>query len=314
MDDIIQIACGRNHTLFLHRNGDVYGNGVSATNELNIVEEEVIIPIRLDISDAVHISANTMVTYIATANGDVYMCGIDDYTNNPISLNKIPISNIVDIAVGEEHVLFLDVYGDVYGIGNNESGQILNTDSVTISVPTKISIQDVVQIACGDHHSVFLDVHGNVYGCGNNDSKQLENSTVRTVYLLDDPIMEDCMYIACGSNNVILLNNDWEIFYNGSQVEYDDDIDIVQIACGEHHILFLTEDGDVYGMGENTYGQLGLSVHDSTNYPIKLYGISNIVSRIENIKIIQVACNGNKSQYLDIHNNVYSNGRNTYSF
>ena len=79
---------------------------------------------------------------------------------------------------------------------------------------------------------------------------------------------------------------------------------IKQIACGSQHTLLLSEDGDIYALGNNSHGQLGLSVQ---NYPI--------VSQPKKIefkygKIGFIACNQTHSVLITENGDAFACGLN----
>lgn len=91
-----------------------------------------------------------------------------------------------------------------------------------------------------------------------------------------------------------------------------------QIATGKDHILILLNNGDVYGMGDDSYGQLGLDTYSEERLlQMKTYG--NFVKRREKFpkkipisNIIKAACGENHSLLLDSNNQVYGMGYNRY--
>lgn len=52
----------------------------------------------------------------------------------------------------------------------------------------------------------------------------------------------------------------------------------VDIKCGMAHTLILKEDGTVWAWGSNTYGQLGNGTYTNSTYPVRVKGLTNIVS------------------------------------
>lgn len=81
-----------------------------------------------------------------------------------------------DIACGQRHSLIIDLNDVLWGMGNNENGQLgINVDKVRH--PTRIMKDGnpwkVKQIACGDNHSLIIDMNDEVWVFGNNDKGQL---------------------------------------------------------------------------------------------------------------------------------------------
>lgn len=76
-------------------------------------------------------------------------------------------------------------------------------------------------------------------------------------------------------NGSWIIENKKDIIYNDF-VELDTDNKIIStFSCGYEHIIFLTNLGKIYGLGNNKYGQLGLS--SKNNYFIKEINIDNVL-------------------------------------
>lgn len=77
----------------------------------------------------------------------------------------------MQVAAGQRHSLFLDVYGRVYACGDNEQGQLGMSVRPNELLPCLIpNFNDVAQmIACGHRHSLILTRSGLVYAFGSNE-------------------------------------------------------------------------------------------------------------------------------------------------
>lgn len=94
---------------------------------------------------------------------------------------------------------------------------------------------------------------------------------------------------------------------------------IVQIETGIDHILMLDKNGDVWGMGDDSFGQLGLDTFTEERIKqMKVYGnfILRRETRPQKMKIPapikKMACGKNHTIMLDINNNVWGTGYNRY--
>ena len=99
------------------------------------------------------------------------------------------------------------------------------------------------------------------------------------------------------------------------------DINVKSISCGDHYTMYLTESGSVYGVGTNTYGQMG--INNTEKYVIfpqlveyfeangdTLKGGRGVDS--EKIIIKQVLANESTTYFLTNEGSVYSCGENNY--
>ena len=81
-------------------------------------------------------------------------------------------------ASGQNHSLFLDPLGNVWGCGGNQHGQL----GLGHNVPTFQKINNlppIISIAAGDSFSLFIDDNGSVWSCGRNDDGELGLGTGR---------------------------------------------------------------------------------------------------------------------------------------
>lgn len=144
--------------------------------------------------------------YLLDINNQVYFMGEDGYDvwefederiDTPIPLN---INNIVDIALGREHGLFLTVEGEVYSFGSNYFGQLglgKVKHSKLILLP---NFPNIKQIVAGDLSSYFLDNEGHVYKTGDK---------INYFTKID---LEDIVQIATSALGTMCLNKYGEIF------------------------------------------------------------------------------------------------------
>jgi alpha-tubulin suppressor-like RCC1 family protein len=95
--------------------------------------------------------------------------------------------------------------------------------------------------------------------------------------------------------------------------------DIKMLAAGKDHILFLSKYGEVFGMGDDSFGQLGLETFtEERESHMKMY--NNFVERRERLpkkvefpeKISKIVCGENHSLALAESGNVYGFGFNRF--
>ena len=201
---IDKIYCKYHRSFFLTSDGDIYCCGDNPNGELGLSSSKThktqiqLHPYfkeggsrgatspKISIIDVAMASNHT---WFLTDNGHVYGCGSNHYgqlglgnLNNQSTPQKITYFNdipISKIAAGAAHVMFLANNGSIYGIGNNQDGQLglgyttQGTDEIDKYVKTikkityfdNINIKDIV---CGNNESFFLTNNGKVYCCGNN--------------------------------------------------------------------------------------------------------------------------------------------------
>jgi len=270
---IIQVAAGRNHSLFLSNNSSVYCCGHNENGQLglnNITSYNSLQQV-LGVNGVGFIDGIIQIAtgygfdhsiFIRGSDGMVFACGRNNYgqlgLNVAISyyttlqyvkgVNGIGyISGIKQVSCGYYHSLFLsETNGLVYGCGWNGNGILgLNNTNTNISLQQILGengvgfISGITQVAAGFYHSLFLRGSDSaVFTCG--DINYLS--------------------IAPGLNNSVLQK---VLGLNGAG--FISALNITQIAAGEFHSLFLRQsDGAVFAYGINTNGQIG--VNNINNY------------------------------------------------
>lgn len=169
----------------------------------------------------------------------------------PQLINSLLDYDILTVACGAEHTIFLTRGGDLLSCGSNKDyqlgltvGQLPNHIKLYLTKPTLLSkISNCVAIACGSYHSLALCSDNVLYSFGDNKSYQLG-------------IMDSSEFFVEKSLGA-------EVNISGV---------ISSIACGATSSMVIV-DGSLWGWGGNIYGQLG--VHGNTEKPKKL-SLSNV--------------------------------------
>jgi alpha-tubulin suppressor-like RCC1 family protein len=104
----------------------------------------------------------------------------------------------------------------------------------------------IIDISSGFLHTLSLCENGTVYSFGCNYYRQLgyDRKLLRTII---NPL------------HITNLHN------------------VIQISCGACHSIVLTKDGLVYAFGDNSVGQLGLGILQSTTYPTLIPKLKDII-------------------------------------
>ncbi len=283
LHDIIKIACGVNHTIFLNKYGRVYVAGGNYHSEIGLSGK---IKIR--------------------------------YCYRPRLLN---IGNIIiQIACGDQHSALLTDMGLVYTFGCNIYGQLGRRDLIEnrcASRPSFVKLRNVKEVKCGWNHTIFLTDDGLVYGCGDNSYGQIGlGRRIRgsSIPLLIENIV-GIESIACGSSHTILIGKDKMYVFgdnrrgqlgvkmNKKGIGLGDNMDylinknyniynpllrnnihnFIRADGGEYHTIFINKKRQVYGCGSNIEGQLGFD-----NTEIRIVSTPTLLEDFDNIK--EISC------------------------
>ena len=146
-------------------------------------------PKQIVASNVLAVAAGPTDSFFLKTDGSLWAMGENFYgqlgtgsftPNIPPGINlpeQIILSNVVAIAAGESHSLFLKNDGSVWGTGTSSSGELGAFDSVLINQAKPIIASGVKAIAAGQSDSFYLKDDGSLWGMGSNDGGQLGNGT-----------------------------------------------------------------------------------------------------------------------------------------
>lgn len=248
VSNVRNVASGRDHVTFVKNDNTLWGMGANYNGQLGDgtrVERYSPVQIDTNVSQSfVSSETSNCTTYIKNdstlwgmgynSNGQLTGSVIGTYVTASIQLD----TNVVQAAVGDNHILYIKSNGNLYGIGYNGYGQLGTGDTETYTSSYLIDT-NVVSCAVSDYTSYYIKNDNTLYGMGFNGDGQLGtgNTTDQTT-----PFM-----IATGS---------------------------AQVSATNDNALFVALDGTLYGMGYNGYGQLGTG--DYTNYNVPTISTTNV--------------------------------------
>lgn len=270
------LSGGSSFSLFLHQNGSIYGTGANDYGQLGL-------------------GFKSETQFLNTASGVQEGLGNVAKITHPTASTILP--PIRAISAGGRHSLFIDLNGQLWGCGDNDSGQlgINNQESVEQHessvqqdeqvIPVVIPGFDqlpLVGISAGDDYSLALDQLGQVWAFGSNESGQLglgHYETLDTPTLI--PELSGIIRIAAGRNHSLFLDQDGQVWACGESFEpypqiISDLPTITEIAVGGQHSLLLDNLGQVWTFGSNEYGQLGLGDFEDRSEPTQIINLPPI--------------------------------------
>lgn len=175
---VTHVSCGRHHMIWLNENGELFGCGSNQVGELGINDFIVKPKKLLNHIYFREIGCGSNYSVAISLKGELYGCGIGfkDIMKSRLNYkfwNKEQsglLSDLRGIACGKLHILVFDGNNDIYGMGNNESGQLgLNDSIVETYQPTKLDIKILSQIryiTCTNYSSMILEQSGILWTCG----------------------------------------------------------------------------------------------------------------------------------------------------
>jgi hypothetical protein len=198
---------------------------------------------------------------------------------------QLAAQTVTQIAAGSVFSLFVKSDGSLWGMGDNEYGELgLGPVLLATNVPQEIVTSGVGMVAVGYFHSLFTQGNA-LWAMGDNEFGQLGDGTTNNHYV-PEQIISSPQYrvtgIAAGGFHSLFTTftpgsgrfslptyalwavgqNDEGELGDGTNNQYDAWFpigvsNVVAIAAGEEHSLFIKSDGSLWGMGDNYAGQLG---------------------------------------------------------
>lgn len=235
--------------------------------------------------------------------------GGDGGTSSP---PRSPIDSEHRVSVGESHSLALDANGNVWAWGSNYAGQLGNRTTEPSTRPTQVLLRNgATAVSAGSDMSLALRADGTVWSWGKNTliySDGASDANILPVlcapgYPLTSNVtapiqiagLDQVIQISAGSLYAMALRSDGTVWSWGSnsngQLGTGATADHVclptqitglsgvkAIAAGGGYALALKTDGTVWGWGINSAGVLGNGTLISSNVPVQVSGLSDIVS------------------------------------
>lgn len=283
---VIDIACGRHHTLVLTENG-VYASGDNTFGQLGVgrawpggLEREGTCG-----GDLLYVSFNESAPLLSVAAGQYHsaavdfggrlftwgwgvhgqlgLCSIED-EYSPQLVTKLQGRKVLSVSCGICHTVALLKSGEVWCFGAGVFGQLGSGRRDKSAVPVRVRLNDPVSnIAVGHFHNLALTTRGELWTWGASPlSVRMANANL--VALQTEPTSpvdmeppEEMCYTEPHLQPTLV---------NTKRV----DGAIVQIAAGWHHSCLLTNLGTVYTWGLNFDGQLGSGNRKKQSMPTEV--------------------------------------------
>jgi sugar lactone lactonase YvrE/ribosomal protein L27 len=197
-------------------------------------------------------------------------------------------SNVVAVAAGAYHSLFVTADGTLWSMGDNAHGQLGDGSTNDAALPVSVA-SNVVAVAAGANHSLFVTADGTLWSMGYDAYGQLGDGFT-TDTNLPVSVTNGVAAVAAGQDHSLFVKTDGTLWAmgrgnygqlgngaNGFTRSMPANVasNVVAVAAGADHSLFVTADGTPWAMGYNNDGQLGIGTTTATtNVPVKLWHLS----------------------------------------
>lgn len=272
---VLQVACGRAHSLVLTDNEGVFSMGNNAYGQCGrvIIEDEVY-------------KGSRLIHKIEGIEGKV-----------------------VEVVCGQDHSLFRTEKGELYACGWGADGQTGLGSYEMCSTPTRLggdlSGEPVAQVASYGDFCLAVSESGELFGWGNSEYRQLAAITDAVQINVPKRIpfknVGKVKMAAAGGTICGILNEEGEVFVWGygilgkgprlsetetpeqippslfGRTEFDPDIRVKMLRCGLHHFAAVNTRGELFSWGKNLRGCLGIGRPDDQYFPWRVTVAGEVV-------------------------------------
>jgi alpha-tubulin suppressor-like RCC1 family protein len=185
--NVIAIAAGDYHSLFIKCDGSLWVMGSNYYGQLGDgTYNNTNRPEQIVASNVTVIAAGGVHSLFIKSDGSLWAMGSNGYgelgdgttdsgnysTNIP---EQIVTSNVIAVAAGEAHSLFIKSDGSLWVMGYNYDGELGDGTYNNTNQPEQIVTGGVTAIAAGVWYSLFLKSDGSLWGMGHNSYGELGN-------------------------------------------------------------------------------------------------------------------------------------------
>jgi alpha-tubulin suppressor-like RCC1 family protein/P pilus assembly chaperone PapD len=142
-------------------------------------------------------------------------------------------AGVASVSTGRDHTLIVKTDGSLWAMGSDSDGQ-LGDGQYTPHSNTPVQVATGVASAAGGYaYTMFVKTDGTLWSMGQNDYGQRGDNFYYGEYQYHTPFPV-----------LISVNT----FATG----------VASVATGQEHTLFVKTDGSLWGMGKNSYGEIGV--------------------------------------------------------
>jgi len=216
------VSCGDRHTAAVTNDGRVVTFGSGQHGQLghgsgwDFLKPKVVEAL-LDV-EVIDTIAGSTVTCAITSTGQLYLWGFGESIHPKEHTNIVDTPRLVNtsqkviqVAVGQSHIIVLNELGDLYTFGSGGMGQLGHGTRSNIRFPRLIlKGKNVQAIAAGRYHSMAVTAQGALYSWGCGESGQLAHNSLESELFprVVDAILPNVVgQIVCGEHHTFCLSS-----------------------------------------------------------------------------------------------------------
>jgi PKD repeat protein len=186
-NNVTAVAAGLLQSLFIKTDGSLWGMGNNINGQLGDgTYTNRNQPVMIVASNVTAVAAGVNHTLFIKSDGSLWVTGYngngqlgDGITNANYFQTNLPemivASNVIAVAGGETHSLFLKSDGSLWAMGGNANGSLGTGNNTSTKQPVLIVPGNVTAISAGYGHSLFTKSDGTLWAMGLNQYGELGN-------------------------------------------------------------------------------------------------------------------------------------------
>ena len=309
-DRVTMVKAGVNNSLFLKKDGSLWGLGA-----LGIANVQV--PVKVADGPIKSFAGGESCIYVVKGDGSLWSGGYngngqlgDGTTQNRSELVKVIDSGVAKVISRSRHAAIIKDDGSLWTFGQNHRGQLGNGTKAHVSQPFRVEASGVVDVSTYPENTIYVKDDGSLWGLGRSHFGMFPSGgdNLHPLKIAEGAISRASL----GHFHLLFLKEDGSVWGRGRNSEgqlglegsHTNPVQLVasgavDISTGTDFSVITMADGRIFNFGKNTFGQLG------TGEP--LYYLSP--QKLEGLKVKDVATNTESSYFLDLTGALWSVGQ-----
>jgi alpha-tubulin suppressor-like RCC1 family protein len=174
----------------------------------------------------------------------------------PTLVTAISGYEVIEVASGKSHTLFLTSCGKVFAAGSNDNGQCgQGRKTANLEIPKVVPHEgpDIISVAAGAEFSVMLDKEGKVWTFGHPENGTLGHNDDGKFMQKANKVEFRCEFSP--KQVMVWVEKDTK----AKEVTHLPQPTIKKISCGPNHTVAVDVNNKAYSWGFGGYGRLGHS-------------------------------------------------------
>ena len=213
------VSCTGSTTWYIDNNNNLYGcgNNEYGNQGSNNTSNVSVFTKRASNVKEFACSANT--TWYVDNNGNLYGCGYgfegqqgsgaSGSSANVLTFTK-RASNVKTVSCSQFTTWYIDNNNDLYGCGDNDSGQQGSGNASRVRTFTKRA-SNVKEVICPSSVTWYIDTSNNLYGCGNNYNGNQGSGNTSYVYTFTKRA-ENVKTVSCSGSVTWYIDNNNDLY------------------------------------------------------------------------------------------------------